>query len=79
MCGRSWILIAIGNIFGLRLSGSLTHDYLNSTFVDSVVATETETAVEGTSAISSEVQSHSHNLQMRLCGLKRALEEIAGI
>ena len=31
--------------------------------VDSVVAAETETEVESTSAISSEVQSHSQNLK----------------
>ena len=62
---RSWILIATGNLFGLGLSVSLTHDCMNST-VDYVVSAETETEVERTSAISSEVQSHSHNLQKEL-------------
>ena len=45
------------------LSGRIIHDCMNSTFVDSVVCAETETEVESTSAISSEVQSHSQNLQ----------------
>ena len=58
--------IAIGNLFGLRLSGRLLHDCMNSTFVDSVVFAETETEVESTSATSNEVQSHSQNLQKEL-------------
>ena len=51
--------IAIGNHFGLRLSGSFIHDCMNSAVVHSVVFAETETEVESTSAISNEVQSHS--------------------
>ena len=57
---------AIGKLFGLRPSGRLTHDCMNSTFVDSVVFAETETEVEGTSAISNEVRSHSQNLNKKL-------------
>ena len=55
--------LAIGNRFGLRLSGRFIHDRMTSTFVDSVISAETEMEVESTSAISSEVQSHSQNLK----------------
>ena len=58
--------IAIENLFGLRLSGRFIHECMNSTFVDSVFFAETETEVESTSASSSEVQSHSQNLQKEL-------------
>ena len=63
--GIRWV-IAIGNRFDLRLSDRLIHDRMSSTFVDSVVSTETETEVESTSAISSEVQSHSQDLEEEL-------------
>ena len=67
--------IAIRNRFGLRLSGSLTHDRMSSTFVDYVVSAETETDVESTSAISSEVQSHSQNLAKELVWLEKSFGE----
>ena len=57
---------AIGNLFGLGLSGRLIHECMNSTFVDSIVFAETETEAESTSTISSEVHSHSQNLQKEL-------------
>ena len=59
--------VATENCCGLRLSDSLTHDRISSACVDSVVSAETETEVESTSAISSEVQSHSQNLRKRAC------------
>ena len=76
MCLRVWIFShlvyatpvlvvfvgAIGNLFGLGLSGRLIHEGMHSIFVDSVVSAETETEVEITSEISSEVRSHSQNL-----------------
>ena len=71
--------IAIGNFFGLRRSGRLIHDCMISTFVDYDVSAETETEVESTSAVSSEVQSHSRNLPPIIYGLKRALVVITGI
>ena len=59
---------------------------MNSTFFDALIAAETTTEVESTSAISSEVQSHSQNLQQELlkcnkslCGLKRALGVVVGV
>jgi len=48
--------LALGNIFGRRLSNKLVHDCMNSPFVDSFVFAETATEVESTSAISSEVR-----------------------
>jgi hypothetical protein len=54
---------------------------MSSTFVDSVVSAETETEVESTSTISSEVRSQSQNLEKELVwpGLKRALGTFSGI
>ena len=80
MCGRFWIFShlvsatpvlvvfvgAIGNLFGLRISCRLIHECMNSVNIDSVVSAETETEVESTSAISSEVHSHSQHLQKEL-------------
>ena len=71
--GRSWILIVIGNRFGLILSGSLIHECTNSTLVDSVISAETETEVESTSAVSSKVQSHSHYMQKELVWPEKSL------
>ena len=61
-------MIAIGRLFGLGHSSRLIHDCIKSSCVDSVVTAETatETEVESTSAISSEVQSQSHNSQKEL-------------
>ena len=57
---------AIGILFILRLSGKLIHDCTNSNYADSIVSADTETEVQSTSAISSEVHSHSQNLQEKL-------------
>jgi hypothetical protein len=65
--------VAIGNRFGLRLSGRLIHDRMTPSCVDSVVSAETETEVESTSAISSEVQSHSQNLERELVWTEKSL------
>jgi len=46
----------MGNLFGIKLSGRLIHDCMNSTSVDSIIFAETEAELEGTSAIASEVQ-----------------------
>ena len=71
---------AIGNLFGLRHSGRLIHECMNSAFVDSIVSAETATEVESTSVISSEV--HSPTLRMckkSLFGLPRAVGAITDI
>ena len=68
-------LIAIGNHFGLRLSGRFIHDCMNSTFVDSFVCAETETEVESTSAISNEVRLLSQNLQKELVWPEKSFGE----
>ena len=57
---------AIGDLFGLRLSGRLIHECTNSTYADSIVSADTETEEESTSEISSEVHSHSQNLHNEL-------------
>ena len=59
---------------------------MHSTVVDSAVSAETETEVESTSTVSSEVQQHSQNLpkvlvwsEKSLCGLKNTIRVITGI
>jgi len=48
---------------------------MSSTFVDSLVSAETETEVESTSAISSEVRSHSQNLAKELVWPEKSFGE----
>ena len=59
-------MIAIGRLFGLGHSSRLIHDCMKSSCVDFVVTAETETEVESTSAISSEVRPHFQNLEKEL-------------
>ena len=102
MCGRTWIAtrlvcttqvlvafvknIAIEDLFDLRLSGRLVRDCMKSNSSNSFVSAETETEVESTSAISSQVQSHAQNLnkelwrhEKNLCSLNNLLAAITGI
>ena len=59
---------AIGNLFIRRLSGRLIYECMHSTYADSIVSADTETEVESTSVIPSEVHSLSQNLQKELVG-----------
>jgi hypothetical protein len=69
-------VIAIENRCGLRFSDRLIHDVMSFIFVDFVVSAETETEVESTSAISSEVRPQSQNLEKELVWPEKSFGDV---